>query len=143
MPLVGKYFRNGYSALHAKIITLSRGKLWTRMRGGEIILLTTTGRKSGVARTHPLLSVRTASGWVIAGSNTGQDTNPAWVHNVRANPVATVGDRGKKIHATVREVSDTDERERLFGLLVAAHDGFAGYQSRTTRQIPVFVVTGE
>jgi deazaflavin-dependent oxidoreductase (nitroreductase family) len=105
------------------------------------MLLTTTGRRSGQPRSCPLVIVRDAVGYAAIGSNVGGPTSPGWVHNLRAEPRAELTIGRRRIAVTAREVEDAGEWERIFGLFVAAHDGYADYVSRTSRRLPIFTLT--
>jgi deazaflavin-dependent oxidoreductase (nitroreductase family) len=104
-----------------------------------MLLLTTTGAKSGQPRTNPLVYTTDGDHMIIMASKGGAPTNPDWYHNVVANPVVTVevGDEQFQARAAVAE---GPERERLFSQMAAQMPGFADYQQKTTRQIPVVVL---
>jgi deazaflavin-dependent oxidoreductase (nitroreductase family) len=110
--------------------------------GLPMVVLTTTGARSGQPRTLPLLSVPLGDGeLMLVGSNFGQDRNPAWVHNLRAHPDCTVDLAGVTGAYVAREVSGA-ERERVWDAGVALYPGWAAYARRTARAaIPVFVLT--
>jgi deazaflavin-dependent oxidoreductase (nitroreductase family) len=104
------------------------------------IALTTTGRRSGRSRTATLYAFTDAGNLVIVGSRGGAARHPAWVHNLRAEPRATVR-RGRAEEAVVaNEVADGVERERLWQLVTAAFPLYGAYQRRTARTIPLFVL---
>ena len=105
------------------------------------ITLTTTGRRSGEARTLPLYAWPDGDRLVIVGSKGGAATNPAWVHNLRADPTATVkkGRDVQEYHATEVEVEGA-ERDRLWALVTEAFPLYASYQRKTKRLIPLFVL---
>ena len=107
----------------------------------HLLLFSTTGAKSGQPRVHPLAYFRIDGRLIIVGSFAGAPVNPALVHNLRANPRAhvEVGDESgiDAFDVTARELPP-DEREQLFGKVAAAAPGFAEYQSKTSRVIPLF-----
>jgi deazaflavin-dependent oxidoreductase (nitroreductase family) len=104
------------------------------------INLTTTGRRSGEARTATLYAFPDAAGLVIVGSLGGAPRHPAWVHNLRAQPRAIVR-RGRTEEAVVaREVVENGERDRFWRLVTDAFPLYAVYQRRTERTIPLFVL---
>ncbi|MGA8331549.1 MAG: nitroreductase family deazaflavin-dependent oxidoreductase [Mycobacterium sp.] len=113
------------------------GKVGGQFEGADLLLLTTTGAKSGQPRVSPLAYFRIDGKLVIIGSFAGADVNPAWVHNLRANPSARVEIGNDSSDVTARELP-SDERDQLFGKITAAAPGFAEYQAKTTRVIPVF-----
>jgi deazaflavin-dependent oxidoreductase (nitroreductase family) len=113
------------------------GKVGGQFEGADLLLLTTTGAKSGQPRVSPLAYFRVDGKLIIIGSFAGADVNPAWVHNLRANPAAHVEIGSESSDVTARELP-SGERDELFGRITAAAPGFADYQAKTTRVIPVF-----
>jgi deazaflavin-dependent oxidoreductase (nitroreductase family) len=113
------------------------GKVGGQFEGADLLLLTTTGAKSGQPRVSPLAFFRVEGKLLILGSFAGSDVNPAWVHNLRANPSARVEVGNESSDVTARELP-TAERDELFPKITAVAPGFAEYQARTTRIIPVF-----
>jgi deazaflavin-dependent oxidoreductase (nitroreductase family) len=113
------------------------GKVGGQFEGADLLLLTTTGAKSGQPRVSPLAYFRIDGKLLIIGSFAGSDVNPAWVHNLRANPGAHVEIGNDSSDVTARELPPA-ERDTLFGQITAAAPGFAEYQAKTTRVIPVF-----
>lgn len=139
-PVVGDTVKRAFSTANKAVYRASRGRLWNRFRQGEIILLTTTGRRSGRNRRCPLVTVRTDAGYAVIGSNAGGPTHPAWVHNLRANPHADLTIGTRHLPVTAREVLDAAEWDRLFALFVLAHDGYADYVTKTSRHLPIFTL---
>jgi deazaflavin-dependent oxidoreductase (nitroreductase family) len=113
------------------------GKVGGQFKGADLLLLTTTGAKSGEPRISPLAYFRIDGKLLIIGSFAGADVNPAWVHNLRANPSAHVQIGNDASDVTARELPSA-ERDELFGKITAAAPGFADYQAKTSRVIPVF-----
>lgn len=107
--------------------------------GRPLVLLTTTGAKSGQQRTTPLVYTKDRDNLVIIASKGGAPTNPAWYHNLLANPVATVELPGDTFQARAR-VAEGAERERLYDAQAALMPAFAEYQQKTNRLIPVIVL---
>lgn len=107
--------------------------------GRPVLLLTTTGAKSGQPRLAPLVYSRDGDRYVIVASKGGAPTHPAWYHNLVAYPVVTVEVGGETFEARAR-VTEGTERDRLFAERVAASPNFAEYQNRTIRVIPVVVL---
>ncbi|HEV2460293.1 MAG TPA: nitroreductase family deazaflavin-dependent oxidoreductase [Ktedonobacterales bacterium] len=116
-----------------------------RQNGGKVqgwarlLLLTTTGAKSGQPRTTPLAYSTDGDRLVVLGSKGGAPSNPDWYHNLLANPVVTVEVDSERFQARAH-VAEGEERERLFAHHAELMPGFAEYQERTTRQIPVIVL---
>lgn len=104
-----------------------------------MLLLTTTGRRSGRPHTTALTYLTEGAHYAVVASNGGAPHHPAWYHNLRAHPEAQiqVGPIAYRVHA--REAIGA-ERERLWNRMVQLYAGYRGYQTRTTRQIPVVVL---
>ena len=119
----------------------SGGTQGTTLRdtGLPVIIVTHTGHKTGAIRKTPLMRVKDGTNYVLVGSQGGAPKHPAWVHNLRANPVVELRDHAVVQAMRVREVEDEAERARLWDLAVAAYPPYADYQKRTARKIPVFV----
>ena len=113
------------------------GRVGGQFEGADLLLLTTTGAKSGQPRVSPLAYFRVDGKLLILGSFAGSDVNPAWVHNLRANPSAHVEIGTESADVTARELPPA-ERGQLFAKITAAAPGFAEYQAKTSRVIPVF-----
>ena len=113
------------------------GKVTGQFANADLLLLTTTGAKSGQPRVSPLAYFRVDGKLIIVGSFAGAPVNPAWVHNLRANPRAHVEVGADAFDVTARELPH-DERDEIFPQLTAAAPGFAEYQSKTSRVIPLF-----
>ena len=104
-----------------------------------IVLFTTTGAKSGKQRYVPLMRVEKDGRYAMIASKGGDPAHPSWYFNVKANPAVTVQDGDKVVALTAREVEGA-EREQWWDLAVEAYPPYAEYQTKTTRQIPVFVL---
>jgi deazaflavin-dependent oxidoreductase (nitroreductase family) len=113
------------------------GKVGGQFEGADLLLLTTTGAKSGQPRVSPLAYFRVDGKLLIIGSFAGADVNPAWVHNLRANPSAHIEIGNEPSDVTARELP-SDERDEVYPKLAAAAPPFAEYQAKTSRVIPVF-----
>jgi deazaflavin-dependent oxidoreductase (nitroreductase family) len=115
------------------------GKVGGRYEGNELLLLTTTGAKSGEPRVAPLVAFRVDGKLLIVAGYGGADVNPAWVHNLRANPRAHVEVSTGSLDVVAREL-DPSEREAVIPKINTTKPAFAyaNYQSKTTRTIPIF-----
>jgi deazaflavin-dependent oxidoreductase (nitroreductase family) len=115
------------------------GKVGGPFENTSLLLLTTTGAKSGQPRIAPLAYSTDGDRLIIIASKGGAPTNPDWYHNLVANPTVTVevGNRQYQARATVAE---GQERERLFMQVSEQMPGFAEYQQKTTRQLPVVIL---
>ena len=108
--------------------------------GGTLLLLHTTGAKSGKARLSPLAYLTVDDRMLIVGSYAGAPRDPAWVHNLRAKPQAHVEVGTESYDVDVRELPD-DERDAAYPKIVEVAPVFAEYQAKTTRSIPLFELT--
>ena len=119
----------------------SDGKSGTTLRetGLPVIIVTNRGNRTGAVRKTPLMRVKDGDSYVLVGSRGGAPTNPVWVYNLRADGNVEIRDEAEVSTMRVREVQDEAERARLWDLAVAAFPPYEEYQTRTTREIPVFV----
>jgi deazaflavin-dependent oxidoreductase (nitroreductase family) len=115
------------------------GKVTGMFAESPLLVLTTTGAKSGQPRTVPLVYTKNGDRLVIIASKGGAPTNPAWFHNLVTNPIVTIELPGETFQAKA-EVVEGEERDRLFDQQAAQMPGFAEYQRNTTRRIPVVVL---
>ncbi|MDQ2981147.1 MAG: nitroreductase family deazaflavin-dependent oxidoreductase [Actinomycetota bacterium] len=128
------------SKIHLAVQRLSRGRFLGRVAGMPVLLLTTTGRRSGKARTTPLTFFRDGADLVVIASNGGADRPPDWSLNLQQNPRAVVEIGTDELTVQARTAS-AEERERLWVGITATYSGYARYQKKTTRQIPVLILT--
>jgi len=110
-----------------------------RDTGLPCILVTHTGNKTGAIRKTPLMKVIDKECYVLVGSQGGAPKNPQWVHNLRSNPDVELRDATEVFQMKVREVSNEQERSRLWELAVKAFPPYEDYQNKTSRKIPVFL----
>ena len=115
------------------------GKVGGPFEGAPMMLLTTTGAKSGQVRTKPVVYTRDSDRFVIIASKAGAPTNPDWFHNLVANPDTKIeiGDEIRAVHARVVKGA---ERTRIWEAQKAEVPQFAGYEAKTDREIPVIVL---
>ena len=113
------------------------GKVTGQFANANLLVLTTTGAKSGQSRVSPLAYFRIDDKLIIIGSFAGAPVNPAWVHNLRANPQARVEIGTDAFDVTARELPPA-EREELLPVLIAVAPVIAESQSKTSRVIPLF-----
>ncbi len=107
--------------------------------GLPCIIVTHVGNKTGGTRKIPLMRVKVGDGYALVGSMGGQPKNPVWVYNLRANPDVEIRDGTKVTKMRVREVTDAQERARLWSASAAAYPPYNDYQAKTSRKIPVFI----
>jgi deazaflavin-dependent oxidoreductase (nitroreductase family) len=128
--------------LHTWLYRVSGGRLdaMPGVRGGKVLLLDHVGAKSGTKRTSPLLYTPDGDNLLIVASKGGFPKHPAWFHNLVANPDTTiqVGSEHRPVHA---RVASSEERERLWPMVVKTYHGYADYQARSHgREIPVVIL---
>ena len=125
--------------LNVPLYRASRGRLFGRLDRAPVLLLTTTGRKSGARRTAPVVYLAHGERVVVIGSNAGNTRTPAWALNLRAHPEAEVEVGADRRRVTAR-VAEGEEREDLWRRMNEQYAGFDDYRSRTSRDISVFVL---
>jgi deazaflavin-dependent oxidoreductase (nitroreductase family) len=114
----------------------NEGRVGGSFQGAPMLLLTTTGRRTGERRTNPMMYLADGDRLLVFASKGGAPTNPDWYHNLAANPEVTVevGTESYQAHATALQ---GDERDRLYAEQSSRYPGFAEYQRNTSRVIPV------
>ncbi len=125
--------------LNVPLYRLSGGRLGGKVGSAPVLLLTSTGRRSGQPRTAPVVFMHDGSDVIVIGSNAGNRNEPGWSFNLKANPDAEVEIRGERRSVTAR-VSEGEERERLWKSMNQQYEGFDDYSALTTRDIAVFVL---
>lgn len=129
------------SQLNTWLYRASGGRLGGRFPGGApVLLLTHTGRKSGRRLVAPLLYLEDDGTYVIVASKGGMSHHPLWFKNLEANPQVEIEVGRRKMPATARRAT-ADEKAALWPRLVAMYPSYADYQARTTRDIPVVILT--
>jgi deazaflavin-dependent oxidoreductase (nitroreductase family) len=118
---------------------LTGGGIGGRMQSMPVLLLTTTGRKSGKKRTVPLGFLRDGSSYVIIASYGGQPRNPAWFFNLQSHPEATIEVKKRQVQVKA-ETANPEKRGELWTRLVEVAPGYAKYEKRTTREIPIVIL---
>jgi deazaflavin-dependent oxidoreductase (nitroreductase family) len=133
------FYRN-IGKLHTRLYRLSGGRIGHRAGGINNLLLTTTGRKSGEKRTCPVAYFEDGKRFVMIASNGGNEKNPVWYLNLKAEPRATI-DVGPRRVEVVATTAAAEERARLWSAAVRGNRQFAVYESITNREIPVVILT--
>ena len=126
-----------------KVITEFRengGRVGGNFEGAPLLLLHCTGAKSGAERVTPVMYLATDDGWAVFASYAGRDENPAWYHNLIAHPEASVEVGSERVDVRARELSP-DERAPVWEEQKRRYPGFADYESKTSRTIPVLLLT--
>jgi len=116
------------------------GQVGGPFEGAPLLLLHSTGAKTGAERVSPVMYQQVGGDWAVFASKAGADSNPAWYYNLVANPQARIEVGTETIDVTARLTGD-DEREPIWVAQKAAYPGFAGYEQKTSRQIPVVLLT--
>ncbi len=127
---------------NAKIIAEFRsneGRVGGQFEGAPLLLLHTTGAKSGQERINPMMYQKIDNGWAVFASKAGAPTNPDWYYNAVANPDVTIEVGTDTVTARAR-VADDDEREPIWTEQKKRYPGFADYETKTTRTIPVVIL---
>ncbi len=127
------------SKSHAFWYQMSGGIIGSKVSGMPVLLLTTTGRKSGRKRTTPLTHQRDGDNYVVIASNGGHDNHPTWYLNLRSNPDAEIliGREKTRVRA---EIANDEDRDRLYASAVAVFSGYGEYEKETKRKIPVVIL---
>jgi F420H(2)-dependent quinone reductase len=128
-----------FSALHVLMYRVTRGRMFNRISGAPVLLLTTIGRKTGKRRTRPLVHLRDGDRFVVVGSAGGAKHDPTWVLNLRANGRVLVEVGGRR-QEMIAQVVTGAERDRLWPRLIEIFPGFGEYQHVTPRELPVIVL---
>ncbi|WP_405180449.1 nitroreductase family deazaflavin-dependent oxidoreductase [Nocardia sp. NBC_01377] len=142
MPLTGEYApsTSDWAREQAEIYDGSGGTEGASLQGKPIILLTTVGAKSGKLRKTPLMRVEHDGEYAVVASLGGAPKHPVWYYNIKADPHVELRDGAVTEDYTAREVTG-DEKAVWWERAVAAWPAYADYQTKTTREIPVFVLT--
>jgi deazaflavin-dependent oxidoreductase (nitroreductase family) len=125
--------------LNVPIYRLSGGRLLGKVNKAPVLLLTTTGRKSGRQRTAPVVYLADGENYVVIGSNAGHSRAPAWSLNLEANPEAEV-EVGRARRTVKARVAEGEERAELWRRHNEQYSGFDEYEARTNRDIALFVL---
>jgi deazaflavin-dependent oxidoreductase (nitroreductase family) len=128
-----------FGAEHVRVYRETGGERGYHWRGATILLLSTTGRKSGEQHTTPLIHRVDGDEWVVVASKGGAPANPGWYENLRANPDASIQVRAQTVPVRAR-TAQGGERARLWELMCEVWPDYATYQTRTEREIPVVVL---
>jgi deazaflavin-dependent oxidoreductase (nitroreductase family) len=122
--------------IHLRLYRLTRGHIGHKSPAGPMLILTSTGRRSGIARSNALLYLKHGGHYYVVASNGGRASNPSWLYNVRHNPSVKVQAGSKKFDATAH-VLNPDERSAVWPILTTFYPGWAHYETLTTRSLSV------
>ena len=129
------------NAIHRTVYRATGGRVLGKVAGMLALDLHTVGRKSGQPRSSMLTSpLQNGDEIVIVASRGGDPTHPAWYHNLQANPdvEVTIGGKRKPMRA---RVATAEERAELWPKVTSKYKGYAGYQTKTTREIPLVILS--
>ena len=118
----------------------NHGRVGGRFEGATLLLLHTTGAKSGTPHTNPVVYLADGGRYVVFASKAGAPTNPGWYHNLKAHPEVSIEVEDSTIEVTASEVTGP-ERDRLYDRQTEVSPQFAQYQAKTERLIPVIALT--
>lgn len=125
--------------LNVPLYRLTRGRVGGRVGKGPVLLLTTTGRKSGQQRTAPVLYLADGDSYVVINTNAGNEKTPAWSLNLRAEPAAEVEVKGRRVKVASR-LAEGEERADLWRRHMEQYSGWDFYESQLDREVGVFVL---
>jgi deazaflavin-dependent oxidoreductase (nitroreductase family) len=129
-----------FGAEHVRVYRETAGERGLHWRGTTILLLTTRGRISGEPRTTPLIHRTDGERWVIVASKGGAPANPAWFENLQADRDVTIEVGAEEIPARA-SIAEGEERARLWALMNEVWPAYEDYQTKTSREIPVVVLS--
>ena len=136
---MGRKLQRGFTSVHCAAYRVTRGGIGARMHGAPVLLLRTTGRRTGLQRETPVLYFPADGGIAIVASNGGADRHPCWYLNLRDHPEVEV-QVGGEVEAMRARVTSDGERDRLWQSVIDGYPGYEEYQRRTERRIPVVVL---
>ena len=129
------------NAIHRGLLAVTFGKVGWKAGGMPVLELTTTGRKSGQERSCMLTSpLQVGDTYVIVASRGGDDHHPAWYLNLEANPEVQIALGGSAKQPRRARIATADERAEMWPQITALYRNYAGYQSKTTREIPLVLL---
>lgn len=131
--------RNDWNRQTIEEFRANKGKVGGMWEGKPLLLLTTTGAKSGQRHTTPTMYLADGNRLLVFASKGGAPTNPAWYHNLLAHPKITV-EVGPEIYEATATVLSGEERDRLYARQAERFPQFAEYQAKTSRKIPVIAL---
>ena len=134
-----KFLEKLFISIHTRLYRLSGGRFGGRMGGFQVLLLTTTGRKSGKARTTPLGFFDHPDGYVIVASNSGRPSHPAWYHNLKSQPRVTAQVFAQVMPVTA-EVLSGEARAQAWQQVITTAPAYAPYEHKTRREIPLVLL---
>ncbi len=129
-----------YNAATADEFRSGNGQVSGDFAGRPLLLLTTTGAKTGLPRVTPLIYTTDGASYVVTAADGGSERHPGWYHNILADPTVTI-EVGEHVYEGTATEPLGDERDRLYAERIVATPRFAEYQAKTDRQIPIILLT--
>jgi deazaflavin-dependent oxidoreductase (nitroreductase family) len=125
---------------HRRILTAGHGRILGRMKGHPLLIVTTTGRRTGQPHSTPVIGIPAGTGWLVVASNGGAATQPQWLRNIAVSAQVTVcrGHQAEPFHARILPAR---ERAQRWPELVQAYPPYSAMQARTDRELPVVLLT--
>lgn len=137
--LLSRGLTKGATSLHAALYRRSGGRVGGKVSALPVLLLTTTGRKTGVKRTVPLTYTRDGDNYVVVASNSGRPSAPLWSLNLQSNPNASIEVGRIAIPVEARQAG-AEEQARLWARLISKAQSYEEYRKRTSRRIPMVIL---
>lgn len=134
--VIKNYFTRFISGANVRVYRATKGRLWNKMLGMPVLLLTVAGRRTGQLRTKPVIYFEDGGAYVVTGSLGGEPKEPLWFRNLRAAKTATVEVDGRRVEADI-EIAGDEDRVRLWGRATELASFFSAYQARTERLFPM------
>jgi deazaflavin-dependent oxidoreductase (nitroreductase family) len=134
-----KQFFKFVMSIFVGLYRMTSGRIGGSMQGLGVLLLTTTGRKSGKQWTTPLGYFEDNGAYIITASNAGADRDPSWFFNLKSNPIVNIQVKDKQITA-IAEPADSEKRNQLWDRLVTIAPGYKNYEKQTSRVIPMVIL---
>jgi deazaflavin-dependent oxidoreductase (nitroreductase family) len=125
-----------FMGVHRRIIQASSGRILAHLGGHPLLVLTTTGRRSGQPRSTPVIGIPEGEGWFIVASNGGAATQPLWLRNLATYAEVSI-QRGGRTNSYLAQILPPDERDRCWPALVRAYPTYTKMQAKTDRALPV------
>ena len=131
-----------FTTINVFIYRLTRGILGSKMGGQSILLLYTTGRKSGKTHIIAITYFRDGENYLLVASNWGKDHHPAWYHNLMSQSAADIQVKARKLRVSARQAT-AEEYDRLWNYVTSRNPIYVRYQQQTRRKIPVIILKPE
>ncbi|HLF40012.1 MAG TPA: nitroreductase family deazaflavin-dependent oxidoreductase [Acidimicrobiia bacterium] len=139
-PQVKDGLFKAFTTVHRELFRRTGGRVGGRVGKAPMLLLTTTGRRSGKPHTVPLMYIEDGARKLLVASFGGDDRDPQWYKNLQAAPEATI-EFGREQQSVRAATATPEEKAELWPRIVAAYSGYASYQRKTQRDIPVVILT--